>query len=335
MRDSSIDGASPRLGVDLGGTKIELVALDDDGHEILRRRVPTAQGDYLATVSAVAALVHAAEFELGRQGSVGVGTPGAISAATGLMKNCNSTCLNGRPLKEDLERALNREIRLANDADCFALSEAVDGAAASAGTVFGVILGTGVGGGVVVRRHLVRGANAISGEWGHTPLPYFQFANPPADRDSTGRHPATGEAILHPWPSPREIDAAPACYCGKRGCIETWLSGPALAADHVRYGGEELPAREIAQLASAGYGPCSTTLARYEERLARALAGVINLLDPDVIVLGGGVSNIGRLYDTVPRLLPRYVFSDRVDTKLVPPKYGDSSGVRGAAWLWD
>lgn len=335
MRDSSIDGALPRLGIDLGGTKIELVALGAAGEETLRRRVPTPQNDYLATVSAVAALVHAAEFELGRQGSIGVGTPGAISPATGLMKNCNSTCLNGRPLKEDLERALNREIRLANDADCFALSEAVDGAAAGAETVFGVILGTGVGGGVVVRGHLVRGANAIAGEWGHSPLPYFQFAGAAADRDSTGRHPATGEAILHPWPSPREIDAAPACYCGKKGCVETWLSGPALAADHVRYGGEELPAHEIAQLANAGYGPCSATLARYEERLARALAGVINLLDPDVIVLGGGLSNIARLYDTVPRLWPRYVFSDRVDTKLVPPKYGDSSGVRGAAWLWD
>jgi fructokinase len=335
MADSSIDGASLRLGVDLGGTKIELIALGAGGHEILRRRVATPQNDYLATVAAVAALVHEAEFALGKQGSVGVGTPGAISPATGLMKNCNSTCLNGRPLKEDLERALNREIRLANDANCFALSEATDGAAAGAETVFGVILGTGVGGGVVVRGHLLRGANAIAGEWGHSPLPHFQFAGAPADRAGTGQHPATGEAILHPWPNPRELDAAPPCYCGKKGCVETWLSGPALAADHVRYGGEDLPAHEIAQLAAAGYGPCSATLARYEERLARALAGVINLIDPDVIVLGGGLSNIGRLYDTVPRLWPRYVFSDRVDTKLVPPTYGDSSGVRGAAWLWN
>jgi fructokinase/N-acetylglucosamine kinase len=206
------------------------------------------------------------------------------------MKNCNSTCLNGRPLQEDLERALNREVRLANDADCFALSEAVDGAAAGAETVFGVILGTGVGGGVVVRGHVLNGANAIGGEWGHSPLPYFQFARAQADRSGTGQHPATGEAILHPWPSPRELDAAPACYCGKKGCIETWLSGPALAADHVRYGGEDLPAHEIVQLANAGYGPCSTTLARYEERLARALASVINLLDPEVIVLGGGLT---------------------------------------------
>ena len=212
--------------------------------------------------------------------------------------------------------------------------ERTDGAAAGADSVFGVILGTGVGGGVVVLGQVLGGANAIAGEWGHSPLPYFQFAHAQAARADTGRHPATGEAILHPWPSPRELDAAPPCYCGKKGCIETWLSGPALAADHVRYGGEDLPAHEIVQLANAGYGPCSATLARYEERLARALAGVINLLDPDVIVLGGGLSNIARLYDTVPRLWARYVFSDRIDTRLVAPQYGDSSGVRGAAWLW-
>lgn len=322
-----------RLGIDLGGTKIELLALDAAGREILRRRVPTPQNDYPATLAAVAALVQAAETELGRTGSLGVGTPGARSPATGRMKNCNSTCLNGQPLQADLERALGRTIRLANDADCFALSEATDGAAAGAGTVFGVILGTGVGGGVVVRGQLVRGPNAIAGEWGHSPLPYFQFAHTQADREPTGTHPATGEAIHHPWPSPRELETAPACYCGKKGCIETWLSGPGFAADHVRYGGEDLPAHEIAQLAAAGYGPCSATLARYEERLARALAGVINLLDPDVIVLGGGLSNIARFYDTVPRLWRRYVFSDRVDTRLVAPKFGDSSGVRGAAWL--
>jgi len=323
-----------RFGVDLGGTKIELIALDAGGREILRRRVPTPQHDYFATVAAVAALIQPAETELGQRGSVGVGTPGARSPATGLMKNCNSTCLNGKPLQQDLERALKRDVRLANDANCLALSEAADGAAAGADTVFGVILGTGVGGGVVVRGHVLNGVNAIAGEWGHSPLPWFQFAAAPSDRASTGQHPATGEAILHPWPNPRELDAAPACYCGKKGCIETWLSGPGFAADHVRYGGEDLPAHEIAQLANAGYGPCSATLARYEERLARALAGVINLLDPDVIVLGGGLSNIARLYDSVPRLWPRYVFSDRIDTKLVPPRHGASSGVRGAAWLW-
>ena len=322
-----------RLGIDLGGTKIELIALDAGRQEVLRRRVPTPQKDYPATIAAIATLVQQAETELSASGSVGVGTPGAISPATGRIKNANSTCLNGQLLQQDLERALNRPIRLANDANCLALSEATDGAAAGAATVLGVILGTGVGGGIVVNGQVLTGANAIAGEWGHTPLPYFQFAHAQADRVSTGMHPATGEALLHPWPSPRELDAAPACYCGKKGCIETWLSGPALAADHVRYGGEDLPAHEIVQLANAGYGPCSATLARYEERLARALAGVINLLDPDVIVLGGGVSNISRLYDTVPRLWPRYVFSDRIDTKLVPPKFGDSSGVRGAAWL--
>ena len=321
------------FGIDLGGTKIELIALDAAGEELLRRRVPTPQNDYAATVAAVATLVQTAETELKQSGSVGIGTPGAISPASGRMKNANSTCLNGQPLQQDLERALGRPIRLTNDANCLALSEATDGAAVGAAVVFGVILGTGVGGGIVAHGQVLTGANAIAGEWGHSPLPYFQFAHSQADRASTGLHPATGEALIHPWPSPREFDAAPACYCGKKGCIETWLSGRALAADHVRYGGEDLPTHEIAQLAQAGYGPCNATLMRYEERLARALAGVINLLDPDVIVLGGGLSNIGRLYDTVPRLWARYVFSDRIDTKLVPPKYGDSSGVRGAAWL--
>lgn len=325
---------SLRFGIDLGGSKIELIAFDLQGEECLRRRIFTPQGDYAATVAAVSALVCQAEADLNGQGSVGIGTPGAISPSTGRMKNCNSTCLNGQPLIQDLERALNREIRLANDADCFALSEAVDGSAAGAGTVFGVILGTGVGGAIVSHGRLLQGANAIAGEWGHNPLPHFQFAHRQADHESTGQHPATGEMLIHPWPTTRELDAAPACYCGKKGCIETWLSGPALAADHLRYGGEALPAHEIVQLANAGYGPCSVTLARYEERLARALASVINLLDPDVIVLGGGMSNVTRLYDTVPRLWRRYVSSDRVDTKLVAPKFGDSSGVRGAAWLW-
>lgn len=323
-----------RLGIDLGGTKIEIIALDNQGRELLRRRVPTPQTDYKATVGAVTNLVHQAEAELGKTGSVGIGTPGALSHATGLMKNCNSTCLIGHPLKTDLESALGRAIRLTNDANCFALSEATDGAAAGAEVVFGVILGTGVGGGIVVRGHVLNGINSIAGEWGHSPLPYFQFRHAQADHEETGTHPATGERIVHPWPSERECNGPP-CYCGKKGCIEAYLSGPALAADHIRYGGEDLPAHEIAQLAAAGYGPCSKTLARYEERLARALAGVINLLDPHVIVLGGGLSNIQRLYDNVPKLWPRYVFSDRIDTKLVPPRHGDSSGVRGAAWLWN
>lgn len=325
---------SLRLGIDLGGTKIEIIALDKAGKELLRHRVPTPQTDYPATIEAVVKLVHQTEAELGKPGSVGIGTPGVLSSATGLMKNCNSTCLIGHPLKADLEAAFGREIRLTNDANCFALSEATDGAAAGAEVVFGVILGTGVGGGVVVRGHVLNGINSIAGEWGHSPLPYFQFRHAQTDHEETGTHPATGERIVHPWPSERECNG-PQCYCGKKGCIEAYLSGPALAADHIRYGGEDLPAHEIAQLAAAGYGPCSKTLARYEERLARALAGVINILDPDVIVLGGGLSNIQRMYDNVPKLWPRYVFSDRVDTRLVPPKYGDSSGVRGAAWLWN
>ena len=325
--------SSLRLGIDLGGTKIELIALDESGQTLLRRRIATPQNDYAATVAATAALVADAETTLGQTGTVGIGTPGTVSPATRLMKNCNSTCLNGKPLQQDIERALDREVRLANDANCFALSEASDGAAAGAEVVFGVILGTGVGGGVVVRGQVLAGANGIAGEWGHTPLPYFQGAHSQADRESTGVHSVTGAALIHPWPSAREINGT-ACYCGKKGCVETWLSAAGLVADHLHYSEEILTPEQIAQQAAAKDGACSKTLARYEERLARALAGVINLLDPNVIVLGGGLSNITRLYDTVPRLWPRYVFSDRVSTRLVAPQHGDSSGVRGAAWLW-
>jgi fructokinase len=267
-----------RIGIDLGGTKIEALAFDAAGREVFRKRIATPRGDYAATLAAIAGLVREAG-----EGTVGVGIPGALSRATGLVKNANSTWLIGRPLQEDLESAIGREVRLANDANCFALSEAVDGAGAGAEVVFGVILGTGVGGGIVVRGEVLTGPNAIAGEWGHNPLPLPQAADLP----------------LRP------------CYCGRAGCIETYLSGPALERD----GGE-------------------AALARYEERLARALAGVINILDPDVIVLGGGVSQVGRLYANVPRLWPRYVFSDRVATRLAPPRHGDASGVRGAAWLW-
>ena len=296
-----------RLGIDLGGTKIELVALDAGHRELLRRRVPTPRDDYAATLTAIVDLVHAAERELGARGGLGIGTPGAISPATGRMKNCNSTWLNGQPLKEDLQRLLGREIRIANDANCFALSEAVDGAAAGAEVVFGVILGTGCGAGVVVRGQALTGPNAIAGEWGHNPLPW------PHDDERPG----------------------PACYCGRHGCIETWVSGPGLSADLRRASGLDLPAHEVARRAQAGDDACVAALARYEDRLARGLAHVINVLDPDVIVLGGGMSNLDRLYENVPRLWGRYVFSDRVDTRLVPPAHGDSSGVRGAAWLWN
>ncbi len=295
-----------RIGVDLGGTKIEAIALDAEGCELRRHRMPTPQGDYAATLAAVVQLVRDLEAELGRQGSVGVGTPGALSRATGLLKNSNSVCLNGRPVDRDLARLLDRPVRIANDANCFALSEAVDGAAAGAAVVFGVILGTGTGGGVVAHGRVLDGPNGIAGEWGHNPLPW------PRDDERPG----------------------PVCYCGKSGCIETFLSGPGLARDHAAATGQRLDAATIAHRTADGEAACEQTLVRYAERLARALATVINVLDPDVIVLGGGLSKLERLYQRVPALWGGYAFSDRVDTRLLPARHGDSGGVRGAAWLW-
>ena len=295
-----------RLGIDLGGTKIELIALDADGAEVCRRREATPQGDYWGTLETIRQLVLRAERERGETGSVGIGTPGAVSRATGRLKNSNSVCLNGQPLIEDLERVLGRPVRMANDADCFALSEASDGAAAGRPVVFGVILGTGVGGGIVVKGRLLQGPNAIAGEWGHNPLP---------------------------WPQADELPG-PECYCGKRGCIETFLSGPGLARDFLQHTGQSLTGVEILARAESGDAEAELAFQRYEDRLARGLAHVINLLDPDAIVLGGGLSNCDRLYDEVPKRWGRYVFSDRVDTLLLPPRHGDSSGVRGAAWLW-
>jgi fructokinase len=296
-----------RFGIDLGGTKIELIVLDAAGEEIWRLREPTPQGDYRGTLEVMRQLVAQAESELGEPGSVGIGTPGAVSRATGRLKNANSVCLNGQPLAEDLERLLGRPVRIANDADCFALSEASDGAAAGLSVVFGVILGTGVGGGIVVHGHLLQGPNAIAGEWGHDPLP---------------------------WPRPDELPG-PACYCGKHGCIETFVSGPGLERDYRQETGAALTAQAILALTEAGDATAEAAFQRYEERLARALGHVMNILDPDAIVLGGGMSNCARLYANVPRIWDRYVFSDRVDTLLLPPRHGDSSGVRGAAWLWD
>lgn len=296
---------SLRLGIDLGGTKIEIIALDGQGATLLRRRIATPQGDYLATVMAVAGLVEQVEQELHQRGSVGIGIPGT-EAASGLIKNANSTCLIGQPLRRDLQALLHREVRLANDANCFALSEAVDGAGAGAQVVFGVILGTGVGGGIVCREQVWAGANGIAGEWGHSPLPLPSAADLPL----------------------------PPCYCGRAGCVETYLSGPALQNDHQRHSGQHLSAAAIAAGAEASDAACQASLARYAERLARALAQVINLLDPEVIVLGGGLSNIERLYQEVPRLWLPHVFSDHVVTRLVRHRHGDSSGVRGAAWLW-
>lgn len=294
-----------RIGVDLGGTKIEAAVLDEAGEFRFRERLDTPRGDYDATLRTIALLVRRAQAVAGKGASIGVGTPGSISPFTGLIRNANSQVLNGRPLDRDLERLLGQPIRLANDADCFALSEATDGAAAGSQLVFGVILGTGVGGGVVVGGRLLRGGNGVAGEWGHNPLPWT------GDQDRP----------------------VPACWCGKQGCIETWLSGPALAADHRRVSGESLTVPQIVEGAAAGDSACESTLARYEDRLARALAGVINLLDPEVIVLGGGLSRLQRLYLGVPAHWSRHVFSDRVATRLLPPRYGDSSGVRGAAWL--
>ena len=295
-----------RIGVDLGGTKIEAIALGPGGEVLWRERVPTPAGDYLGTVAAVAALVQRSEAFLGERGSVGVGAPGARSPRTGLMKNCNSTCLNGRPFAEDLGAALGRSVRLTNDANCFALSEASDGAAAGALVVFGVILGTGVGGGLVVSGRVLCGPNAIAGEWGHNPLPS------PAGDEQPGR----------------------ACYCGRRGCIETWLSGPGLAADDAGHGGGRRSAEQIVDAARRGDDTARQCLGRYLDRLARALAGVINIVDPDVIVLGGGLSKVAELYTEIPARWGSYVFSDSVDTRLVAPRHGDASGVRGAAWLW-
>lgn len=297
---------APRIGIDLGGTKIEIVALDERGAERLRRRIPTPSDSYVATVNAVVGLVRAAETELGGTATIGIGTPGAISPATGLLRNSNSTALNGTRFRQDLERHLVRKIRIANDANCFALSEAMDGAATGASVVFGAILGTGVGGGIVVRGRVVAGANRIAGEWGHNPLPWAR------DDERPGRP----------------------CYCGKRGCIETFLSGPGFATHHHARAGERLDPRAIVERAAAGDGACEESVRRYEDQLARALAAVINVLDPDAIVLGGGMSNIARLYQNVPTLWGQYVFSDRVDTRLVQNRHGDSSGVRGAAWLW-
>jgi fructokinase len=275
-----------RIGVDLGGTKIEVIALDGS-REVFRKRIATPRGDYPATIDAIRILTENLD------GTVGIGIPGALSKATGLVKNANSTSLIGKPFKQDVEKALGRPVRIANDANCFALSEAVDGAGKGAEVVFGVILGTGVGGGIVVRQRVLTGPNSIAGEWGHNPLPL-----------------------------PKQTDLPlPDCYCGRKGCIETYLSGPGFARDAKAATAEEATGNEAA-------------MARYEERLARALSHVVNIVDPEVIVLGGGMSNVARLYDRVPRLWGSYVFSDRVDTRLVPPAHGDSSGVRGAAWLW-
>ena len=292
-----------RIGIDLGGTKIEGLALADNGRELARTRMPSPRGNYADTLAAIVTVVERLEREAGSRGSVGVGIPGALSPATGLVKNANSTWLIGQPLANDLPRLLNRPVRFANDANCFALSEATDGAAANASLVFGVIAGTGTGGGLVVDGRIVVGANAIAGEWGHNPMPPSSagFVDPPTH-----------------------------CYCGRQGCVETYLSGPAFERDY----GKGVAAAKIAERARSGEPDARLALERYADRMARALGTVINILDPDVIVLGGGLSNIEMLYDLVPERWAPYIFSDRAATRLLPAQHGDSSGVRGAAWLW-
>ena len=295
-----------QIGIDLGGTKIEVAALEGSAGIRLRRRQASPQGDYEGTIRTIRGLVQGLEAELGQPGSVGVGIPGTISPHSGLVKNANSTWIIGRPLDRDLAEALGRPLRVANDANCFALSEAVDGAAAGAEVVFGVILGTGVGGGLVVRERPLVGPQAIAGEWGHNPLPW------PEDDERPG----------------------PDCYCGKQGCIETFLSGPGLGRDHAAATGESLSVEEIAGRAADGEASAIASLDRYAGRLARGLATVINVVDPDAVVLGGGLSNLEQLYAELPRRLQDYVFSDVCITPVVAAKHGDSSGVRGAAWLW-
>jgi len=295
-----------RIGVDLGGTKIEAILMGQGGAILERKRVPTPRGDYSNTVTTIRDLVA----EVGQAAPpslpVGMGIPGTVSPATGLIKNANSTWLIGKPFDKDLSAAMSRPVRLANDADCFALSEAADGAGSRHRTVFGVILGTGVGGGIVANGALLSGPNAIAGEWGHNALP---------------------------WPTQAELPG-PTCYCGKSGCIETWLSGPALEREGASHGFTGSSALEIGAQAAAGARPAQTLIEDYTDRLARALAGVINILDPEVIVLGGGLSALEQLYTDVAEKWGAYVFSDTVTTRLVPNIHGDSSGVRGAAWLW-
>lgn len=295
-----------RIGIDLGGTKIEALALDNDGKELARHRIDTPRDDYQGTIDAIVGLVRRLESETGLTGTVGAGIPGSISAKTRLVKNANSTWLNGRPLDKDLMVALGREVRISNDANCFAVSEATDGAAAGHHVVFGVILGTGCGGGVAIDGRVHAGQNGVGGEWGHNPLP---------------------------WPTEEEYPG-PKCYCGKLGCMEMWVSGTGLARDYKNVIGRQRTAREVIADFETGDKDAGVIVDRWEDRLARGLANVINILDPDVIVIGGGASQAKHLYESVPKRLAKYVFGGEADTPVVPAKFGDSSGVRGAAWLW-
>lgn len=295
-----------RIGIDLGGTKIEALAIDSTGRELVRHRVNTPRGDYDATIAAIVGLVRRIERETGSTGTVGAGIPGCVSSVTGLVKNSNSTWLNGRPVDRDLSAALDREVRVANDANCLAVSEATDGAAAGKRVVFGVILGTGCGGGVAIDGRVHAGPNGVGGEWGHNPLP---------------------------WARPEEFPG-PECYCGKRGCLEMWISGTGVARDYKQVTGKKRTTREIMADYEVGDPDAVATVERFEDRLARGLAHVINMLDPDVLVFGGGLSKTAYLYRDIPKRLPQYVFGGEAATPILQAKYGDSSGVRGAAWLW-
>lgn len=336
------------IGIDLGGTKTEIICLHSgNGEELHRQRVPTKPGDYDASIKTMAALVHAAESALGRTGTVGVGIPGTVSSATGKVKNANSVWLNGQPLDKDLEAALGRPVRVENDANCFAVSEATDGAATGKRVVFGVIIGTGCGAGIVVDGKPVSGLNGIGGEWGHNPLPSPRVFS--KDASAWLNHFDNGEnrdSVINPTYAHKDCpeyftpDKAwseypgPQCYCGKRGCIETWISGTGLKNDYARVTGENLPTHDIIANAEKGEDKSAAALDRYIDRVARALAGVVNILDPDVIVLGGGMSNVEKLYKAIPAIWERYIFSDICRTQILRPRHGDSSGVRGAAWLW-
>lgn len=324
-----------RIGIDLGGTKTEVIGLDkNNGKEIYRLRVPTIRDDYAATVRTIAELVTGAESATGRTGTVGIGIPGTVSNRTGFVKNANSTWINGHPLDKDLAQALGRPVRIENDANCFAVSEAHDGAGTGKQVVFGVIIGTGCGGGIAINGKAVRGINGIGGEWGHNPLPYPQvfgqagrtFESAPNVTDKL-HHYFTDDATTAEYPGPL-------CYCGRRGCLETWIAGTGFKNDYQRVTGEALSTHDIIAAAKTGEAKAVAALNRYINRLARALGYVINILDPDVIVLGGGMSNVQALYDEVPKIWNQYLFTDTVDTQLLPPRFGDSSGVRGAAWLW-
>lgn len=329
-----------RIGIDLGGTKTEIICLDkNDGRELYRRRVPTIKGDYTKTISTIKELIDLAEKELGTQGTIGIGIPGTISNETGLVKNANSTWLNGHPLDKDLEAATGHTIRIENDANCFAVSESTDGAGAGAPVVFGVIIGTGCGAGIVVDGKVLRGINSIGGEWGHNPLPYpviFDDRNATALDQHFEKMPGAHDTLNH-YMTNNMMESeypGPLCDCGRRGCIERWVSGTGFKADYARVTGENLSTHDIIDAARNNEPKASAALNRYTDRLARALAGVINILDPDIVVLGGGMSNVESLYTSIPAIWGRYIFSDSVKTRILQARHGDSSGVRGAAWLW-